>query len=91
MQIGEGSTCSNGIIYHVNWLGTILSLFTVYWYKLSTMNRNRLDFGVVHSDFGEMACLANEYFQGIYSAVPSLDASLVLDLLEARVAEANNE
>ena len=40
--------------------------------------------GVVHSNFEEMATLANDYFQGIFTADTTLDASLVLDLLEEK-------
>ena len=46
--------------------------------------------GVVHSNFDEMASLANEYFQGIFAADPALDATWVLDLLEAKVTEQDN-
>ena len=42
--------------------------------------------GVVHSDFETMGMLANEYFQNIFSADTSLDASPVLDLLDTRVS-----
>ena len=46
--------------------------------------------GVVHSNFDDMASLANIYFQSIFSAEPDLDASLVLDLLEVKVLDQDN-
>lgn len=46
--------------------------------------------GVVHSDFVSMGKLTNEYFQELFWADPSLDASAVLDLLDAKVSEADN-
>ena len=45
---------------------------------------------VVHSDFSTMGLLANEYFQNIFSADTSLDASPILDLLDSRVSAEDN-
>lgn len=46
--------------------------------------------GVVHLEFVSMGKLTNDYFQELFSADPSLDASTVLDFLEAEVSEADN-
>lgn len=47
--------------------------------------------GGVHTDFVEMSGMANEYFKGIFSANHNLEASEVLDLLEVKVLEEDNE
>ncbi|XP_073367759.1 uncharacterized protein [Aegilops tauschii subsp. strangulata] len=46
--------------------------------------------GVVHTDSAAMGKLANDYFQDIFTADHSLDASVILDLVEAKVMEEDN-
>ena len=47
--------------------------------------------GIVHSDFAMMSKMANEYFQVIFTADQSLDAGPVLELLERKISDQDND
>jgi hypothetical protein len=48
------------------------------------------DNGTTHSDMPTMSAMANDYFQSIHTADPNLNHAPVLNLLEARVTDDDN-